>query len=323
MHLSSDAQRREHEKAVLQLLRHRGIEASIDAMHRAAELGYRTRARLVIKGAVGYRAARSHSLVEIDACPVLDERLAPCIRALRDLMTGATGTGEASVALGRSGRPVAEIRWKGDLAPEVLARAERLDGWDGLRIWPEGSRQPMTFGAPSPVMTAADGEPLVMARFAQASERAAATLAERVADMTGDGRIVELFAGAGTFTVLLAVNGELVAVEQDSESLACLRDNLRRRGLSAKLRECDANTFRIPRPTRCVVLDPPRAGALGAMTAINRARPATVVYVSCSPATLARDLVVLGEGGYRVDRLELFELFPQTSHVEVVVRLKR
>lgn len=323
MHMSAEAQRRARATAVIETLAHRGIEASIDATHDVSELAYRTRARLTIKGAVGYRASRSRSLVEVDACPVLDERLEPCIGALRALMKGASGEGEAAVALGHSGRPVAEIHWKGELAPEVLGRAAQLEGFDGLCIWPEGSRQPMRFGAPAPVMIAADGEPLLVAGFAQASERGAVKLARRVADMVDGGRIVELFAGAGTLSVLLAKEGELVAVEQDGASLACLRENLRSRGLSAKLRERDANTFKIPRPTRAVVLDPPRAGAAGAMTGILAARPVTVVYVSCNVSTLARDLEVLCNGGYRLDGLELFELFPQTSHVEIVARLKR
>jgi 23S rRNA (uracil1939-C5)-methyltransferase len=85
----------------------------------------------------------------------------------------------------------------------------------------------------------------------------------------------------------------------------------------------NADNWAIPRPIATVLLDPPRTGALEAARTIAEARPRQVVYVSCNPATLARDLAVLVDAGYSVQQLELFELFPQTSHVETVVRLER
>ncbi len=85
----------------------------------------------------------------------------------------------------------------------------------------------------------------------------------------------------------------------------------------------DADAFAIPADTSVVVLDPPRAGAPGAARAIAASSAKVVVYVSCEPTTLARDLGTLAGGRLAVTHVETFELFPQTSHVETVVRLQR
>jgi len=136
--------------------------------------------------------------------------------------------------------------------------------------------------------------------------------------------VVELFAGAGNFTVVLAARADkVVAVEADAAACEAARENLAHRGLRAKVTTKDADTFPIPRGLDLVLLDPPRTGARGATAAIAAARPAHVIYVSCDPPTLGRDLAVLAAAGYVARRLELFELFPQTSHVETMVLLAR
>ena len=70
-------------------------------------------------------------------------------------------------------------------------------------------------------------------------------------------------------------------------------------------------------------MDPPRAGAAGACSTLTQVRPRRIVYVSCNPATLARDVRALVAAGYCLTAVELFDLFPQTSHVETVVKLER
>jgi 23S rRNA (uracil1939-C5)-methyltransferase len=73
-----------------------------------------------------------------------------------------------------------------------------------------------------------------------------------------------------------------------------------------------------------VVLDPPRAGLEPyAAKALAKLAPARITYVSCEPPTLARDLAVLRDGGYEISDIHLFDLFPQTFHMETVVRLRR
>ncbi len=134
---------------------------------------------------------------------------------------------------------------------------------------------------------------------------------------------VELFAGSGTLSIAIAPRvSRFVAVEQSAEAAEALRHNLAARRLDAAVKVADANDFRLPRAAT-VVLDPPRAGAAGACARIAEARPERVLYVSCNPATLARDAAALAAHGYRARSVALFDLFPHTSHVETLMRLER
>ena len=348
MHLSAEAQGKAHAAIVESALRHVLPGASLPAVrvHRAPEaFGYRTRARFFVKGGptprVGYRAGGSHGLVAVDSCPVLAPALTPLLGDLAEVLAGAKGDGDAQVALGLGGRPVVSLEWSGELPPAVWQRLDarvKEAAWSGARVILAGVSTPATFGDPRPVVLGADGRPLVIAPggFAQASDSGGAALARRVAELgqlhpdtpgapsASLGSVIELFAGSGTLSVALAPNAaSFTAVEVDREACAAAQQNLGDRGLRGKVVTADADAFAITKSTDLVVLDPPRQGAAGAVKSIAAARARRVVYVSCDPQTLARDLVVLTAAGLSPTHVETFELFPQTSHVEVVVRLDR
>jgi 23S rRNA (uracil1939-C5)-methyltransferase len=103
------------------------------------------------------------------------------------------------------------------------------------------------------------------------------------------------------------------------------RANVASRTLSARVVEADANAYPIPKSAKLVVLDPPREGARAVATALAaraaKQRVPAIVYVSCDPPTLARDVRTLTDAGYVIQAAETFEMFPQTSHVETVVVL--
>jgi 23S rRNA (uracil1939-C5)-methyltransferase len=139
----------------------------------------------------------------------------------------------------------------------------------------------------------------------------------------------DLFAGVGLFARVLARRfGRVTAVEANATAVADLRGWLAK--MSPASEAVGAPTLEFlkraaierDRPS-LVVLDPPRAGAgVDACRLLERIAAQTIVYVSCDPATLARDLAVL-EARYRVERLTMFDLFPQTAHVETVATLER
>src|SRR5262249_5990710 len=130
--------------------------------------------------------------------------------------------------------------------------------------------------------------------------------------------------GHGNFSVALAAEArELRAVEADPEASEACAHNFSERGFTHAHAVCAdaAEAARASKPVDVVVLDPPRAGAKAAMPALIALRPARVVYVSCELSTLRRDLGALLQAGYRIDAALGFDMFPQTPHLESVVRL--
>jgi 23S rRNA (uracil1939-C5)-methyltransferase len=350
MHLDDAAQREAHREIVTQAIAHAtGVSELPEVRVREAPrtLGYRARARLIARAApggrvaIGYRAAASHALAEVDACAVLEPSLAGLLGELPEVLAGATGEGDVSIARGTGGKPVVDIAWRGELSGAFWAALDaRTQGshppWAGGRVFLEGARAPQVFGDPRPCGEGPDGGLLRFAAggFAQTSDAGAALLARRVAELAGGGvgpdashtpaHVVELFAGSGTLSVLLARGAaSFTAVEVDADAAACARENLATRGLDGKVVATDADRFEIPARATTVVLDPPRTGAAGAVRAIAAARARVVVYVACDPATLARDLAILTRANFAITDLETVELFPQTSHVETIVRLER
>lgn len=198
------------------------------------------------------------------------------------------------------------------------ARERKVAGVESLRghgYWAESvAERTMLLSAPS---------------FFQVNTRGAETLIQLVMEgLQPDGLdyILDLYSGAGTFTLPLAERAHLVAaVESASSSVRDLRRNLERNELSAKVIGGDAarELGELGSPDK-VVVDPPRSG-LGpkAVDGLLATGARAIAYVSCNPTTLARDLVQFMDGGYAVERVTPVDLFPQTYHVETVALLSR
>lgn len=142
----------------------------------------------------------------------------------------------------------------------------------------------------------------------------------------GTDRVLDLFAGAGTFTLPIAeLAGEVVAIESAGSAVRDLRRNLESAQLWADVIGGDA-TREIEQIGHCdlVLVDPPRTGLTpGIVKALEGMHPRGIVYVSCDPATLARDAASLQEAGFRLTAATPIDLFPQTYHVETVARFDR
>ncbi len=261
---------------------------------------YRARARVRVEGGhVGYRRRRSHALCPVRGCPLLLPALDACLARLA------------------SHPPAREGEWELAAGDDGSVRAAPLPSPPG----------------PS-VELRVRGETLQVSPgvFAQANGLLRETLVEAVCEAAGRGEtLLELHAGAGFFTLSLARHWRrLVAVEADSAAVRDLRRNLAAAGLDhVEVRARPVETvLGGPPPSRLapevVVLDPPRTGLPpGAARALANLGASRVVYVSCDPATLARDLAVLGAGGLAVRRVQGFDLFPQTPHVETLAVLER
>ena len=167
------------------------------------------------------------------------------------------------------------------------------------------------------------------AAFFQGNRVLLPILVSHVVDAVGGEQapVFDLYAGVGLFGIAAAAASPAVTcVEGDAISAEDLVANATHAGPRVQAVRGDVETF-VAREGRtmtdaCVVVDPPRTGlAPTVVTGLVAARPRRVVYVSCDPATLARDLQALVAGGLRIDRMAVFDLFPVTAHVETVVTL--
>jgi len=295
-------------------------------------LGYRRRARLAFGGGrLGYRRGGAASLVDVEVCPVVEERIGTTLTHVRErVLSLLDGQGEITFALGEE-RPVVWV--EGESAqPEAVYRALRSMVDDGLvsgaALGLEGMA-PATFGDPREVSEGIDGTRLVgpLLGFSQANATVNRALVARVAEWaaTSGQRVVELYAGNGNLSIALGVGAaSLVAVEQAPAAADACRDNLAARGIEAKVITADAaEGARRAGGADVVVLDPPRTGARDAIESIVQLDPRRIVYISCDPPTLKRDIGLLRGSGYAPKEAVAFDMFPQTAHLEVVVHLSR
>ena len=339
-HIDYDAQAAAKESTVRDLLaRIGGLAPSValPIVRAASEYGYRRRLSLRVEnGELGFLAAASHDVVPIERCLIAQDRLDGAIAFGREWLGGlATRVKRMEiVATGEDDRVALVAQAEGELvaadaegSEALLRRVPRiaalvLRGKGFRRLWGDDRvRVPLLDG---------DEMWLRAGDFSQVSDHGNADLIRVVLEYAAvekRHRVADLYAGAGNLSLPLARRaGTVAVVERTPSSVAAARENARRLGL-ANLETAIGTTESVlkgwvKRGTRfdTVVLDPPRSGAAEAMAPLLALAPARIVYVSCNPATLARDLKTLSRG-YRVERVQPLDLFPQTYHVEAVALL--
>jgi 23S rRNA (uracil1939-C5)-methyltransferase len=169
------------------------------------------------------------------------------------------------------------------------------------------------------------------AAFFQGNRALLPTMVREIADATpADVPVVDLYAGVGLFGLAAAVRGasSVTCVEGDPISAEDLVANAAPLGSGVRAIRGDVESF-VRREERllesaCVIVDPPRTGLSPVVSAaLAASQPSRVLYVSCDPATLARDLRVLTESDLRLERIAVLDMFPQTAHIETLVTLTR
>jgi len=283
---------------------------------------------------IGFFEAESHRVVSVDACLILSPRLNAILGELRrePWSPALSSCREIEVLADDQDERVA-LLLRGGFEPEQgegLAKVarEKLPGVVSVTI--ENHGKASVFGEESLLYRVGEFQYQVSpTSFFQSSRF---LLPELVAAATrGDAGSIalDLFCGGGLFTLPLAQGfAQVVGVEAHPRSSADLAANVRRCGLT-NVRAVAETAFDFLRrwaqvEPDLVVLDPPRAGVgLPVLKLLVGLRPRVLHYLSCSPPTLARDLGYLVQQGYRMISVELFDLFPQTYHVESLVRLAR
>ena len=285
-----------------------GVDAEVQPTLPSPErLGYRNHARFTVSksgGRLGFVHKERRRHVEIDRCLLM----APWINEALDALQGRVAeTTQLSLRYGvHTGSFLLQPTLQNPDVPLPSGQKHYEEELLGRR-----------FRVSSP-------------SFFQVNARQAERMAELVMDelrLDGAQTVVDAYAGVATFAVLLAGRARrVVAVEESASALADARENVA--GLdNVELRQARTEDVLMELAADgvdAVVLDPPRAGCMpGTLDALLDAPPARVVYVSCEPETLARDLAALTAGPFRILRVQPIDMFPQTRHVETVVTLER
>ncbi len=343
-HTSYDMQLRWKQAILRETLARAGVPAPLEIAVLAAEpWGYRNRVRLAFdaQGKPGYRGRRSHAVIPIDACPIAAPLLIDAARAFADAIHRAAPTlRPTEIALFCNADQTAllanivtasltKVRCD-DLAHAVAERVPALTGVEFVVAERTGQppRKAAQWGEASLTYRAAGFDYRVdHGAFFQVNRWLVDALVEQVTAGRHGGVAWDLFAGVGLFARRLTQSfAHVVAVESAPASTAALAHNLRGAAAESVPSETIAFLRRHANSANpdLIVVDPPRTG-LGAEANALLATIAApeVVYVSCDPATLARDLRALTGAGYQIQSITLADLFPQTFHLETVVHLRR
>jgi 23S rRNA (uracil1939-C5)-methyltransferase len=329
-HLAAHAQRAAKARLVGDALRRIGKLAVDDPLlvQSPAAFGYRGTITLTVAGQGGGRFAGFHreggaEVFPLERCEIAAEPLnalwaaiRPALRALPegdDVRLALRVTPEGALHLMVRGGDGA---WTG--AP-ALAEAATAAGLTPTLWWqPTGGAVRRMAGPEADAASVG---------FEQVNAAVAAALrGDVLAALPTQGRVLDLYAGAGAVGLALAARGcDVATVEVDARAARWTAARARERGLrlravAAKVEDVLPGLL----PADAVVVNPPRTGLeAAASAALAAAPPARLVYVSCDTATLARDLVRLGATAGRLTALRSYDMFPQTSHVETLAVLDR
>ena len=311
--------------------------------------GYRRRARLGAKFVrakqtvvVGFRERSAPYVAQLRACEVLPPRASSLIAPLAQLLTGLTireQLPQIEVAVGDNATALV-LRVLATPTPEDQARLAAFASSHGVRLYMQPG------GLDSVRELGAAGEPLhyrlpqfdlelqfAPTDFIQVNGPVNELLVQRAVELLGVGPgavVLDLYCGLGNFSLPLArCAAQVFGVEGDAALVERARGNARRNGLgNAEFHLADLAAEPDPaspwmrRAYTHVLLDPPRTGARAVLSAVARLAPQRLLYISCHPASLARDLgVLVHEHGFTLAAAGVVDMFPHTAHVESLALL--
>jgi 23S rRNA (uracil1939-C5)-methyltransferase len=276
---------------------------------------YRNRTRFHLhRGEIGYLEAGTHRLCPVEECPISSPKINETLGRLRALLSQPWFSGrvrEIELFTDEAQVQLNVIGAEGPPQPQLLTRL----------------RQAIPDAVYEPIHYQAAGEVYRVSRnsFFQVNRYLIDRLVETALETAQGETAIDAYAGVGLFSLPLARRFHSVRSIEGHESAARdLASNVQRSGLAIETVHQPVELFldSLAAPPGFLLLDPPRAG-LGprVVRQLCRIRPPRVTIVSCDPATLARDLAALIAGGYRLDKMTLVDLFPQTYHIEAVAHL--
>ena len=310
------------------------------------EWGYRARARLSVRyvqsrgGAmVGFRERRSTHVADMRECHVLPEAISALIGPLRELVGSLSirdRVPQIEVAVGDNAavlvfRHLVPLSLEDELALRDFAQTHAVHAW----LQPAGPESAQPFHPPTselyyelPEFGVRIGfRPTEFTQVNPAMNRVLVSRALRLLDPQPGERIADLFCGLGNFSLPLAARGaQVVGFEGSRQLVERARANAAANGLVAQFEVMDLFKPNLApyAPFGKILIDPPREGAIELIKSLADAWPRRIVYVSCDPATLARDAgVLVHTKSWRLAAAGVINMFPHTAHVESIALFER
>jgi 23S rRNA (uracil1939-C5)-methyltransferase len=330
------------------LQRQARIEASVlrPLVPAPDEWGYRSRVQFKCRQTeggfvMGFYRRGTHYVIDVASCPIAAPRLNEVLALFRRWLPESSCpqlVPQADMEVDDEGRVRVTVHALGPAGPALAEYLRPLAEQAGISLY-------MQFGRKETLLQVCGEEALHIlplgagslrlaygaGGFAQINLEQNRQLVREVcsaAALTGREKVLDLFCGMGNFSLPLALQaGEVVGIENYAPAIRQAELNARANGLShtrfqSRPAEAAIRDVTAAKAFDLVVLDPPRTGAYEVVRELVRLRPPRIIYVSCDPPTLARDLVPLLHGGYEVVSSRPFDLFPQTYHSESVTVLR-
>lgn len=314
----------------------RGLDVDIEPVV-AAHTGTRRRAVFAARRTrssvlLGFSRRLSHEIVDVEECPILRASivdLLPRLRKMLALLLSRKGQARLTILDTSNGLDIAIEGAREVNGPDLLMQLSQwADQLSLVRLTVNGETL-VTREAPSLDFSGADVVPPPGA-FVQATVEAQDMMVQGVLRACKDAtHVADLFSGSGTFTLPLARQSEVLAVEMDEVALGAIDNAVRNAHGLKPVNTLRRDLFREPLSADelaefdAVVFDPPRAGARAQVAELVHSTVNKVVAVSCNPATLARDIRDLVDGGYELEKVSPVDQFLFSEHVEVVAVLER
>jgi 23S rRNA (uracil1939-C5)-methyltransferase len=279
---------------------------------------------------LGFHAAESHIIVDMQECRVLTPALARLVPSLREMMAERLKEGqEAELYVIQTDNGV-DIALKG-IHPNAAATTWAARWADKLRLTRVTVGDQILVELAAPILQFGHANVrLPPQTFVQPTREGEAVLQDLVLEGVGRAKtIADLFAGVGTFALRLAERARVQAVDSDGPALKALGDAARMAQGLKPVTVLKRDLFRVPlgagelKPFDAVVLDPPRAGAEQQARELAPSKVPLVMYVSCNPQSFARDARLLVAGGYRLGAVTPVDQFVWSSHIELVACFSR
>ena len=312
------------------------LQRQVDRVHASPRsLGYRARVTLKINpdGLLGYHQPRSHTWLHVPACAIARSEINEVLERLPEMPDGLPALelrtdGQRVVLVARS----AQRRGQKKSSPKAnRAVKERLRELDLLNLGLAGvafDGQPLCGDSTLRLSVCGINHKISPLSFYQVNLEVNEMLVQRVVEFVLESEptaVLDLYSGIGNLSLPLAARGiETILMETAVSSAVDAQATISSNDLNARMIRGNAGRFEAGDVFFDVaLLDPPRAGAPGVLPELLTTRPKMVIYVSCNPVTLARDIQPALDSGYELATLELIDMFPQTSHVETLCVLRR